>query len=69
MTIGGWTSSKYFSTLVSTDSSRKNFATQIANFVATYQFDGVDLDWEYPGREGNRTLFELILEIVLRHPC
>jgi chitinase len=54
VTIGGWTGSKYFSSLVSSDWARRDFVGQIVNFVNTYQFDGVDIDWEYPCREANR---------------
>ncbi|KAG0149598.1 hypothetical protein CROQUDRAFT_39529 [Cronartium quercuum f. sp. fusiforme G11] len=57
LTIGGWTGSVYFSSLVATDSSRKAFAQNIAKVVKTYGFQGVDLDWEYPnvpGQDGNQ---------------
>lgn len=43
--VGGWTGSVYFSSLVATSTSRAAFAKTILNFTTTYGFDGVDLDW------------------------
>ncbi|KAG0151049.1 hypothetical protein CROQUDRAFT_37360 [Cronartium quercuum f. sp. fusiforme G11] len=53
LTVGGWTGSKYFSSLVATDSSRSTFAQTIAKTLTKYGFEGVDLDWEYPNAPGN----------------
>ncbi|KAJ6539469.1 glycoside hydrolase [Mycena capillaripes] len=52
LSIGGWTGSQYFSSVVSTSQSRETF---VKNILATYnQFmlDGIDIDWEYPGHQG-----------------
>ncbi|CAF1405371.1 unnamed protein product [Rotaria magnacalcarata] len=46
--IGGWSGSTNFSDAALTDQSRSTFATSCVEFVAKYNFDGVDLDWEYP---------------------
>ncbi|OAV95374.1 hypothetical protein, variant [Puccinia triticina 1-1 BBBD Race 1] len=54
--VGGWTGSKFFSNLVKTDGSRQKFTTSLVQIIKKYNFDGVDLDWEYPGvpgEEGN----------------
>ncbi|GAA6023500.1 hypothetical protein JCM11491_006602 [Sporobolomyces phaffii] len=51
--IGGWTDSKYFSTAVATASSRKTFIANIKTMVDKYNVDGVDIDWEYPGTQGD----------------
>jgi chitinase len=53
ISIGGWTWSKNFSDAVLTDSSRATFARSAVNIIRKYQLDGVDIDWEYPGRPGN----------------
>ncbi|KAK4048556.1 hypothetical protein OIV83_004724 [Microbotryomycetes sp. JL201] len=50
--IGGWTGSRYFSSLTNTVAKRKAFAAKVAQFLARYNFDGVDWDWEYPGSQG-----------------
>lgn len=35
--------------MVTSDSSRAQFVKQAANFLTEHDFDGLDLDWEYPG--------------------
>ncbi|TFK29387.1 glycoside hydrolase [Coprinopsis marcescibilis] len=53
LSIGGWTGSKYFSPAVSTPESRQKFSNNILSTYSLYGLDGVDIDWEYPGHEGN----------------
>lgn len=50
--IGGWTGSRTFSSLVGSSANRTAFAQNVASFVKRYDFDGVDLDWEYPNSAG-----------------
>jgi chitinase len=52
LSIGGWTGSVYFSSLVSTSQSRTNFAKTIAATLSKYGYEGVDIDWENVGSEG-----------------
>ena len=52
ISVGGWTKSKNFSTMAKIEEGRRTFASSCVNFIRTYQFDGVDLDWEYPGGGG-----------------
>ena len=48
ISIGGWTWSKNFSAAAATDASRKAFVSSCVDFMKTYNFDGIDIDWEYP---------------------
>lgn len=50
--IGGWTLSRNFSDIARDASKTKFFASAAAHLVSTYGFDGIDIDWEYPGSEG-----------------
>jgi chitinase len=52
LSIGGWTGSKYFSSAVRTNASRSVFAKNIVSAYHSYSLDGIDIDWEYPGAEG-----------------
>jgi len=48
ISIGGWTWSGNFSNAVLTAASRATFAQSIVDFVDLHEFDGADVDWEYP---------------------
>ncbi|GAA5974702.1 hypothetical protein JCM11641_007231 [Rhodosporidiobolus odoratus] len=52
ITIGGWSGSVYFSDLVSTAAKRTNFANTVRSWIVDYKFAGVDIDWEFVGRQG-----------------
>jgi len=47
--IGGWTLSDAFPPMSKDATSRKIFARNCRNLILDYNFDGIDLDWEYPG--------------------
>ena len=44
-----------FSLAASTASGRKKLANAMLEFVETYNFDGIDIDWEYPGFNTGRS--------------
>lgn len=71
ISVGGWTWSGKFSDVALTEASRILFAESCVEFIRTYNFDGVDIDWEYPvccGLSGNtyrpedRENYTLLLE-------
>lgn len=47
--IGGWGDTLGFSAAALDSETRRRFAENVANMVATTGADGVDIDWEYPG--------------------
>ncbi|POS83804.1 hypothetical protein EPUL_005671 [Erysiphe pulchra] len=47
--IGGWGDTAGFGKAAATDESRKLFAANVALLCDQQGFDGVDIDWEYPG--------------------
>ncbi|GAA3940894.1 glycoside hydrolase family 18 protein [Actinoplanes auranticolor] len=65
ISLGGWTGSATFSDAALTDASRKKLVSSCVDLwikgnlpglpagVAAGIFDGIDLDWEWPGSEGN----------------
>ncbi len=57
ISLGGWTWSKHFSEAAATDEGRKTLVSSCVDLFITnldYRglFDGIDVDWEYPGSEG-----------------
>ncbi|MDZ4766151.1 MAG: glycoside hydrolase family 18 protein [Chloroflexota bacterium] len=53
ISVGGWTWSGLFSDVALTPASRERFARSAVDFMLRYDFDGVDLDWEYPTGGGD----------------
>lgn len=70
--IGGWTLSDAFPPMSKDDASRKIFARNCRNLIEDYDFDGIDLDWEYPGYAAHsgtpddKANFNLLLQDVRR---
>ncbi|KAL2812439.1 glycoside hydrolase superfamily [Aspergillus cavernicola] len=50
--IGGWGDTSGFSEAAKTESSRERYAKNVATMLVSAGFDGVDIDWEYPGGNG-----------------
>ncbi|KAJ1966455.1 hypothetical protein IWQ62_002422 [Dispira parvispora] len=53
LSVGGWSGSQYFSSMAKSPDSRKKAIDGMVNAVSEYQLDGLDVDWEYPGRKGS----------------
>ncbi len=52
--VGGWTLSGFFSDMVKSEEMRKEFIDSTIDFIDRFpMFDGIDIDWEYPGAPGN----------------
>ncbi|XP_056017877.1 chitotriosidase-1-like [Ostrea edulis] len=54
LAIGGWThGTAPFTAVVDDPNDMAAFAANALTYLKTYQFDGLDLDWEYPGGNGS----------------
>ena len=53
VSVGGWLWSTNFSDISLTAESRKVFIDSVMSFIARYDLDGLDIDWEYPGMVGS----------------
>lgn len=51
--IGGWNEGSIkYSKMAADASARARFVDSVVAFLAKYNFDGLDMDWEYPGSRG-----------------
>ncbi|MEM9545598.1 MAG: glycosyl hydrolase family 18 protein [Bacteroidota bacterium] len=52
LSIGGWTFSTHFSSLASTETGINNFVNSAISIMNANNFDGLDIDWEFPVEGG-----------------
>lgn len=53
--IGGWNEgSVKYSQVVGNPAIRATFVKNVVNFLKQYNFDGLDVDWEYPNQRGGK---------------
>jgi chitinase len=57
LSIGGWAWSDHFSNAALTEESRNHFAQSAVRLMKKYRLDGLDIDWEYPGQEGQDNVY------------
>jgi len=72
--VGGWNmGSQPFTRMVSSSSSRQEFATSTVKFLRDRKFDGLDLDWEYPANRGSpagdKQKFGELLKVYINIKC
>jgi chitinase len=49
LSLGGWEDSNNFPALAATTTLRAAFAHSCVMAISEFDFDGIDIDWEYPG--------------------
>jgi len=63
VSVGGWGNSAGFAPLAASATARANFAGNMKNFCLQNNYDGVDIDWEYPGN-ADRAIFVKMMEVL-----
>lgn len=53
--VGGWNHEKEprYSNMVQTSATRKIFIDSLMAYLKNHHYDGLDIDWEYPGNRGS----------------
>lgn len=68
VSIGGGANEKGFHEAAKDDFTRKMFAVSVAELVKTWNLDGIDIDWEFPGWDlhlQDRNKFPLLLKVLI----
>jgi chitinase len=69
LAMGGWTAgSLAYSNMASTVQNRKEFIDSSIKWLRDYNFDGLDMDWEYPanrdGKSYDKANFGLLCKVT-----
>ena len=69
ISVGGWNhASKGFKDVVASEANMKKFVDQSIAFMRENGFDGLDMDWEYPGvasrgsKPGHKHAFTVLIQ-------
>jgi chitinase len=58
VSLGGWGWDEQFASIVSVPEAEDRYAKAVLGIVADFDYDGIDLDWEYPDTEAEVAGFE-----------
>jgi chitinase len=64
LSVGGWNNSEegQFEAATATDAGIETLANSIVSYMMTWGFDGVDIDWEYPDTDAEKTQFTKLIK-------
>jgi chitinase len=63
LSVGGWNGSSNFSGIASDSNKRHLFVSALKRFCVSNNYDGIDIDWEYPTLDERASVTRLIREI------
>jgi chitinase len=58
LSLGGWGWDKQFAAMVSKPEAEDRYVTSVLEMVEAFDYDGIDLDWEYPDTSEETVGFE-----------
>ena len=71
LAIGGWrVGSEPFTAMVGSEENRKSFIRNAIKYLRKHNFDGLDMDWEFPGTRGSsaedKVLYTGLIRVSIR---
>lgn len=63
VSVGGWGNHNGFGPMAADSTSRQNFINKLTEFCLEYNYDGADIDWEYPNLNDKNNFVLLIKEL------
>uniref|UniRef100_A0A8C4RSD6 Acidic mammalian chitinase n=1 Tax=Erpetoichthys calabaricus TaxID=27687 RepID=A0A8C4RSD6_ERPCA len=67
LSVGGWNfGSTGFSNMVATAETRQIFISSVITFLRQNEFDGLDIDWEYPANRGSPPQDQQLYSVLLQ---
>jgi chitinase len=61
ISLGGWGWDRQFASIVARPEAEDRYLKAVLNIVDTFEYDGIDLDWEYPDTEQEVSGFERLV--------
>lgn len=64
ISVGGWNNSQegVFEAATATDAGLEKLANSMVSYMAQWNFDGLDIDWEYPDTEAEKAQFTKLIQ-------
>lgn len=63
VSVGGWGGDGGFNNVASDDVARNNFIKNLTDFCLKHNYDGADIDWEYPRKDDRENFVSLIKDL------
>ncbi|MDZ7314739.1 MAG: glycosyl hydrolase family 18 protein [candidate division KSB1 bacterium] len=62
LSLGGWGNSAGFSPVAADSALRRRFVDELCAFILEHQYDGVDIDWEFPASAADRANMVILVK-------
>lgn len=63
ISLGGGSNGKAFGEMAASDAARHRYLDAVLEFAKTYDYDGVDIDWEFPIKGQDALLVQFVKEL------
>lgn len=63
LSLGGGSNGKAFGEMAANDTARKQYLGEVLAFAKQYNYDGVDIDWEFPKKGQDALLVQFVKEL------